>query len=291
MKKLCHVEISVGYVWALRVRYFVFFWIAAGQLSRAALSTIGTSPSSAPFEAVSFEPVQGWYLPASDNNNCILLLHGVRSDRREMVGRAIFFRNEGYPSLAIDLQAHGETPGNEITFGYKEAESAQQGVTFLRTAKGCKNVIVLGNSLGGAAALLGAKPLNVDGYILEGVYSNIERAVKNRLNIRVGALGDYIAPLLYIQIPLRLGIDLTELQPAEAIRNVKAPVLILNGTEDHRTTKEDALMLFENAPEPKTLVWINGAGHTNLFEFNRSIYGKAVLNFLSEIGHAKVAPH
>jgi alpha-beta hydrolase superfamily lysophospholipase len=274
------------YLWVLLscvIAGGLVIWMVGGQLSAAVLTNIGSPPSNVPFEAVSYESVRGWYLPASKQSSCILLMHGVRSNRREMVGRAIFLRKEGFPSLAIDLQAHGETPGKEITFGYKEAESARKAVRFLRQIKGCEKVIALGSSLGGAAALLGIEPLNVDGYILEAVYSRIEKAVQNRLRMRIGAIGDLFAPLLYRQIPVRLGIELVELQPVEAIRNVKAPVLILSGTEDLRTTKKDTLALFNNAPEPKTLVWINGAGHANLFKFDRDIYGEAVLKFLAMV--------
>lgn len=191
-------------------------WFVGGQLSAPALANIGSPPINQPFESVKFEHVSGWYLPASKGSSCILLMHGVRSNRREMIGRAIFFRSEGFSSLAIDLQGHGESPGTEITFGYREAESACKAVTFLRRTKGCESVVALGSSLGGAAALLGTELLNVDGYILEAVYPGIEKAVQNRLRIRFGVIGDYFAPLLYEQIPIRLGIKLSELQPAKA---------------------------------------------------------------------------
>ena len=257
-------------------------------MSAPALANIGPPPANQPFEAVSFENVHGWYLPASRDGSCILLMHGVRSNRREMIGRAIFFQSEGFPSLAIDLQAHGESPGTEITFGYQEAESARKAVKFLRKAKGCRKVIALGSSLGGAAALLGTTPLNVEGYVLEAVYTGIENAIRNRLRLRMGVIGGYFAPLLYEQIPIRLGIELAELQPAQAIRRVKAPVLIMNGTEDLRTTKEDTLRLFENAPEPKRLVWLEGARHTNLYEYDRSKYSQAVLGFLATLDEKRI---
>lgn len=258
-------------------------WVAGGKLSAPALSNIGPPPANQPFEVVSFDQVHGWYLPASRKGSCILLMHGVRSNRREMTGRATFFRNEGFPSLAIDLQAHGESPGTEITFGYQEAESARNAVAFLREAKDCERVVALGSSLGGAAALLGAESLNVEGYVLESVYPSIEKAVMNRLRMRMGEIGGYFAPILYEQIPMRLGIELADLQPAEAIKRVRAPVLIMNGTEDRRTTREDALRLYGNAPAPKTLVWFEGAGHANLYEQDRSKYRKAVLGFLAAV--------
>jgi len=53
----------------------------------------------------------------------VLLLHGVRADRREMLGRARFLNRLGYGILLIDLPAHGESPDDHITFGAREARA------------------------------------------------------------------------------------------------------------------------------------------------------------------------
>lgn len=57
----------------------------------------------------------------------------------------------------------------------------------------------------------------------------------------------------------------------------------MNGTKDLHTTKEDALTLFENAPDPKMLVWFEDAGHINLYDYDRSVYTQAVLKFLAVV--------
>ncbi|MCG8429063.1 MAG: alpha/beta hydrolase, partial [Chromatiales bacterium] len=179
-------------------------------------------------------------------------------------------------------QAHGETPGERITYGYQESESAHSAVKFLYTQKNCSKVVSLGSSLGGAASLLGDKPIDVDGYILEAVYPSIESAVENRLKVRLGTFSEILAPLLYQQIPLRLGITLDLLQPVAVIKTVKSPVLIMNGTEDKRTTIEEAKSLYNNAPHPKKFVQIDGASHTDLYNHNSDLYKKVVLDFLSK---------
>jgi len=199
-----------------------------------------------------------------------------------MSGRARFLRKEGYSSLAIDLQAHGEAPGVGLTYGYLESESARSAVKFLYAKKSCHKVVALGNSLGGAASLLGEKPLNVDGYILEAVYPNIKDAVRNRLEIRAGVFGKVLAPLFYMQIPVRMGVELKSLRPYDAIKNIKSPVLIINGTDDKRTTLDEARSLYENAPQPKVFYQVEGAPHTNLYEYERENYKKAVLKFLEK---------
>ena len=43
-----------------------------------------------------------------------------RADRSTMVTRAKLLQHHGYSVLLVDLQAHGETPGKQITFGALE---------------------------------------------------------------------------------------------------------------------------------------------------------------------------
>ncbi len=258
-------------------------WIIAGRLSAPAVSSVGPLPGDAPFEQVEFAGTAGWYLRGRNENSCVLLLHGIRSDRREMLPLSRLLFDTGYSSLLIDLQAHGESPGQAITFGVRESAGARNAVRYLRQHRGCKRVVAVGRSLGGAAALLGPAPLDVEGYVLESVYPGIQAAVHNRLRTRLGPMGAVVAPLLYWQIPLRLDIGLEELQPAKAVRRVRAPVMIMNGTEDQRTTRQDTELIYANIPGQKSIIWFEGAGHANLFEFDKEKYQKVVLGFLQAI--------
>ena len=272
------LTIVIGFVFLT----IIGLWAAIGSLASPAYSQIGPLPNNEDIEAVVVEGVHGWYIPAKEHKGCVLLMHGVWSNRLEMVGRSRFLRDQGYSSFAIDLQAHGETPGDKITFGYLESNSARAAVRFLYGKKACRKVVALGNSLGGAASLLGKEPLKVDGYILEAVYPSIEVAVTNRLKMFLGVLGEMLSPLLYIQIPARLGVDLNSLTPLDAIKNIRSPVLIINGTEDTRTTLNEARLLYENAPFPKQFYQVEGARHTNLYEYDRENYKKVIMEFLSK---------
>ena len=59
--------------------------------------------------------IAGWWTDTHQGLPVILLLHAVRADRAMMVSRASLFQRHGFSTLVIDLQAHGETPGTEIT--------------------------------------------------------------------------------------------------------------------------------------------------------------------------------
>lgn len=85
---------------------------------------------------------------------------------------------------------------------------------------------------------------------------------------------------------MRQGIDLSALQPANATERIQALELIINGTEDERTTREDAKLLYENVPQPKVCVWFEGVRHGNLFDFDRKKYEEVLVRFLRAVDEA-----
>ncbi len=57
----------------------------------------------------------GWHVQSNKTKGVIVLLHGIRSSRMQMIDRAKLLYDQGYSSILIDFQAHGESPGEYIT--------------------------------------------------------------------------------------------------------------------------------------------------------------------------------
>jgi hypothetical protein len=64
--------------------------------------------------------VAGWYFSGNRGRGAVLLLHGVRANRRSQLAKIQILQRAGYTVLAIDQQAHGESDGDAITFGARE---------------------------------------------------------------------------------------------------------------------------------------------------------------------------
>jgi fermentation-respiration switch protein FrsA (DUF1100 family) len=197
-----------------------------------------------------------------------------------MLGRARFLYDANFSVLLLDLQAHGESEGERITFGYLESADARSGVEFLRQELPGEPVAAIGSSLGGAACVLGRTPIQVDALVLEAVYPDLHQAVKNRLQLHLGPAGAWLAPLLTLQIRPRMGIDVNDLRPVDKIANIQAPVFIVAGALDRRTTVADSQRLFDAAPEPKQLWIIPGARHEDLHRYVGTEYEDRILQFL-----------
>lgn len=125
--------------------------------------------------------VRGWWVSAAQHcRSAVILMHGVRGNRLAMVKRAEFLRLHGISSLLFDFQSHGESGGERITYGWRESQDAVAAVRYARDVQHCPRVAAIGVSLGGAAAVLGVQPLEVDALVLESVYPNIDAALTNR---------------------------------------------------------------------------------------------------------------
>lgn len=231
------------------------------------------------FTVVQIERTRGSLLRVPRATRCALLMHGVRADRSVMAPRALMLRDLGLTSLAIDLQGHGETGGEMMTFGHREALDARHGVEYLR-GLGCRKVLVIGQSLGGAAALLGDGPVAADAFVLESVYPTIEDAVANRLAMRFGVAGRLAAPLLYLQLPLRAGVGSAQLRPLDAVRKLRAPVLVAGGSQDLQTPPEETRRLFDAVPGRKALWLVEGAAHQDLHAFDPAQYQARLTTFI-----------
>ena len=266
---------------------FVGAWLAGSALSAPASQPVGNLPSDlagtpVQFPSESGATIHGWFIPGKKGVGAIVLMHGVRANRLSMLERARFLSRADYSVLLFDFQAHGESTGEHITFGYLESMDAQAAVSFLRSNAPNEKIGVIGVSLGGAAALLASPPLDVDAMVLEMVYPTINQAISNRLTMRLGGWASSLTPLLSWQLKPRLGIDAEVLRPIDHIGKIKPPKLLIVGAEDQHTTLEESRRMFDAASETKELWVVNGAKHVDLYPVARKEYEQHVVGFFGK---------
>ena len=261
-------------------------WYVGGKLTEPAPRTLGSPPpalaaSTVEIPSSSGSRLHGWLSRGGAGQGAVLLLHGVRGNRTDMVSRALFLHQLGYSVLLIDLQAHGESPGTRITFGGLESRDVTAATDFLRNALPGERLGVIGVSLGAAAVVLAKKPLALDAVVLESMYPTIQQAVRDRLRLHLGVWSDWCAPLLIAQLAPRIGVDPNRLRPLNEIGKLGAPLLLIHGARDQHTTLDEARQLFAAAAQPKTFWVVEGAAHVNLHRFATQEYGRRVSEFLA----------
>jgi fermentation-respiration switch protein FrsA (DUF1100 family) len=265
----------------------LLIWLAGGFLAGPARANVGKPPAGLSGQEVqiasrSGAELKGWRVPGEYGRGVVILMHGVRSNRESMVERAKFLSAAGYGVLLFDFQAHGESGGDRITFGYLESRDAASAVELIRLEKPLERIGVIGVSLGGAASLLADPPLDVQAMVLESVYPTIEEAVSDRLTMRLGDWAGVLTPLLTAQLKPRIGIGVDQLRPIEAAKTVRTPKLFIFGTEDRHTRLDESQRLLAAASAPKESWAIDGAAHVDLCDFAKNDYRARILNFFGK---------
>jgi len=260
-------------------------WLLGSELVRPVNHAVAL-PEDLPVRAVSIpsegHAVAGWYLEQEQGAPVVLLLPGIRADRSSMASRARLLVRHGFSVLMVDLQAHGETPGQAITLGFRESADVRAALRWLRAASATRPVAAIGCSLGGAAVLLGPQPSGFDAVVLEAVYPRVSQAIENRIRIRLGPFAPVLAPLLLVQIQPRLGISVRDLEPIRSVSALGAPVLIVAGAKDEHTRLAESKELFAAASEPKELWVLPAAKHEDFLAADPLGYESRVVGFLRE---------
>jgi uncharacterized protein len=269
------------------VAVLVVAWMVGTSLSAPARKSVGSLPADLKGREVEFRSdsgatLRGWFLPGEKGRGAVVLMHGVRGSRLNMVSRARFLSAAGYAVLLFDFQAHGESMGEHITTGYLESRDARAAVDFVRSQAPGERVGVVGVSMGGAAFALAEPPPDVQAVVFEMVYPTIEQAIDDRLRLHVGGWAVVFRPLLTAQLRLRLGISPDALHPIDYVPRVAAPKLFIAGADDRDTTLEESRELFAAAPDPKELWVVEGAHHQDLHALKGREYESRVLGFFEK---------
>lgn len=222
---------------------------------------------------------RGWLNLGKPGKGVILLAHSMRSNRVEMLSRARFLGEQGYTTLMIDLYAHGETPGDKITFGLRESENISAAAKYLREKFPHERIGALGASLGGAAIVLAKLNKPFDAVILESVHGTLEEAINNRLKLYLGDYGSLLLPIVLFQFSFFIDTLISELNPILQIASLNAPVLFISGTHDAHTTQSEVERMYATAVKPKELWIVPGAQHFNMHNYAGKSYEERVIDF------------
>jgi dipeptidyl aminopeptidase/acylaminoacyl peptidase len=221
------------------------------------------------YEDVSFQTadgltLRGWHIPsARATEKTLVLLHGYPADKGDILP-ALAFLHQDYNLLLFDFRYLGASEGSYSSAGAKEVEDLLAAIRFLKT-RGTKEVGVWGFSMGGAVALMAvAKAPEIKAVVSESSYASLAQMAFELF--RLPLVNYPIAYLVRFWAKLFLGIDLTDVSPAERVRNTTIPILLIHSADDavipfsHAQSLQEAL-----ANNRRAEFWFHeGFGHGQL---------------------------
>ncbi|HLZ47254.1 MAG TPA: alpha/beta fold hydrolase [Candidatus Limnocylindria bacterium] len=228
----------------------------------------------------------GTYLDATSAKGVVILVHGFKTYRQEMVEYAAFLRDAGYAVLLYDGRGCGTSAG-VFGVGATEDRDVVGAVSYVRSrgGAGSDHVAVLGISLGAGDALLAAaKDDRIQGVIADSSWPDEVFQLERMSSLPLGPLSVPLPPYEPALLAAVIGGRLEDARPVDAVSQI-APraVLLIHSADDTNATTplSGAKAIFAAAARPKDFWIVPSGGHAGALHAHPDEYKARVLAFLA----------
>ena len=216
------------------------------------------------------ETLHAWYVAAPDARGTALFFHGNAGSIAQRIDWLPAFRHLRLNTLLVEYRGYGRSSGTPSEQGmYRDAAAALAHLTGARGAA-AQDVVVFGESLGGAVALWLAEKSRPGALVVMSAFTSVPD----------------LAAELYPFLPARR-LARFDYDALGRIRRVTCPVLVAHSPQDEIVPYAHGRRLFEAAPEPKQFLDLGG-GHNDGFIFTRREWVDQLGAFLDR--HWRAAP-
>ncbi|MFH1868452.1 MAG: alpha/beta hydrolase [Candidatus Omnitrophota bacterium] len=215
------------------------------------------------FKAADGLKLNGWFVPAKNAKATILFCHGNGGNISHRLEKISMFYKMGLNTFIFDYRGYGKSEGSSSEKGlYRDTEDAYN---YLKECGkvDTENIILYGESLGGAVTIDLAAKQRVKAIITEDTFTSVKDMVK----------------VIYPLFPAF--ILQTKFDSVSKIRDIKCPKLIMHSVDDEIVPFALGEKLFKAAAEPKKFIKLRG-GHNTAFFDSEELYTYSIRSFIKE---------
>jgi hypothetical protein len=259
---------------AVLVLVFVFqshlvFFPGTGREAVLTPQSYGMRFESVEIRTADGESLAAWWVPAEGARGTVLFFHGNAGNISHRLDYLQMFHRLRYSTLIVDYRGYGMSTGSPSEKGtYLDAEAAWDYARHSRMALP-QDIVIAGESLGGAVATWLAAKENPRAVILLSTFTSVPD------------LGAQVYWFLPVRLLSRIRYD-----NRENLKHISAPVFIAHSRDDDIVPYVHGKKLFEAANAPKAFLEMSG-GHNDGFIFTRPEWISQLAAFLDALPEKK----
>ncbi|OGT62817.1 MAG: hypothetical protein A2W69_01975 [Gammaproteobacteria bacterium RIFCSPLOWO2_02_47_7] len=206
--------------------------------------------------------IHGWYVPHEKPRATLLFLHGNGGNISHRLEKLWIYNQLGLSVFIIDYRGYGLSESSPSEQGtYLDAETAWNYLTQEQQIR-ASDIIIYGESLGGAVAAWLATRVEAGALIIESVFTSIRD------------MGKHYYPYMPVTLIARIKYPVIEY-----IREVLCPVLIIHSPADDIVPFHMGKAVYEAANQPKDFLEITG-DHNGGFMQSGDVYINGLNRFI-----------
>jgi fermentation-respiration switch protein FrsA (DUF1100 family) len=189
---------------------------------------------------------RGWFAPARGTPTGItaVVFHGYNGNRSAMANDANRLTEHGIAVLLAEYRGYGGADGQPSEDGLRQDALAAGDYVRRRPGVDASRVVYIGYSLGTGVAVEAAQTSPPAALVLMAPYTSLPDVAWTRL------------PGLPYRLLMR-----THFDSISRIADVRVPLLVIRGSDDHTIPPEQSQEVFDAANQPKQLVTLARADH------------------------------
>lgn len=212
--------------------------------------------------------LHAWYWAVPGATKTILFLHGNAGNIGHRLLHAKSIIENGASLMIVDYAGFGKSEGSQSLDGLVTDGGAAY--EYLRNDKKipAKDIVLYGESIGGAVVSDLARSKECAGIILDSTFSSIVGLAKKKISV-YNMYPDFLQPTPRLNV-------------LEYVSGKHPPLLIIHGKQDEIIPWAEAQSNFDAASEQKVLVYLPNSTH-NWKEKDWDLYGKSIKDFVSSL--------
>lgn len=208
--------------------------------------------------------LHGLFLSHPKPEGTVIVCHGVGANHADIQHLYVKLNAAGFQILAFDFRGHGSSAGHTVTYGWQEQRDVLGAYDYCLSRHDVRKetLFALGVSMGGAALLqsLPEMPL-VRAAVVDSAFASLELMADHQLRFFPGFVRGPMVQLARGFAWIQIGADLRGLSPADRLREIPIPLLIIHGSADTVVPVDHAARLQAAAAGPVSLYVEPGAPH------------------------------
>ena len=243
------------------------------------------APADVVMEDLRFADLGAWTAHSVHGAPAVVLVHGFKTSREEMLPWARFLHDGGLNVLLLDTRGCGKSGGSTIGLGATEPRDISLAVDVARSEFGTEKVAVLGVSLGaGSVILAAAEDPDIRAVVADSAWTDQDFQLARLSFVQAGPIRVPLLPYGIGAVNALVGADVTKARPLDAVARISPrPILLIHSADDENATTpvDGARKLFGAAGEPKQLWIAERGGHVGALSAFAAEYRARVLDFLA----------
>jgi fermentation-respiration switch protein FrsA (DUF1100 family) len=210
-----------------------------------------------------------WTFSSPENSKLAIVSHGNAGNNSNRLYLVRALSKAGLNVLLYDYRGFGQSTGKPTLKGILEDGDSIYEFATRKLAYAPENIVLYGESIGTAVTChLAAKHYNA-GIILQSPILSLPAAAK------------------FVFLLLRVFPDSIFPQPRlnnqELIAHIHAPILFLHGLKDRIVSPDNSKVLWSEANQPKTLVFLPSCGHNDMGLLDGDLFNSSITKFINSL--------